>query len=126
VDFADGESFTVRADHRALSRVFSNLISNAVKFSPTGATVPVTVRNETDKGLVRVAVQDQGPGLTEEERTHLFTPYQRFSAKPTGDESSTGLGLSIAHDIIRKLDGQIGCDSVPNAGACFWFSLPAA
>lgn len=124
VDFPENEAIQVQADHGALSRALNNLVSNAVKFSPSGRRVLLTVKQED--GRVRTEVRDQGPGLTEEDRKHLFTPYRRLSAQPTGGESSTGLGLSIARELVEKMNGTIGCDTPPDGGACFWILLDRA
>jgi len=116
----------VLADHGALNRVLNNLVSNAVKFSPPGRRVVVAVRRSEGGSHVRIEVRDQGPGLTEEDRRHLFTPYRRLSAQPTGGESSTGLGLSIARELTEKMHGKIGYDPAGEAGgACFWIELRA-
>jgi signal transduction histidine kinase len=125
VDFEETGNFQVRADHRGLNRVLSNLVSNAIKFSPQSSAVNITVELQPEAGMIRIAIQDQGPGLKAEDHAHLFTPYRRLSAKPTGGESSTGLGLSIAHGLLKKMNGAIGCESKPGAGACFWLTLPA-
>ncbi len=123
VDFPDEGPIQVLGDHGALNRVLNNLVSNAVKFSPPGRRVQVVVRQGMDGGEVRIEVRDQGPGLTEEDRQYLFTPYRRLSAQPTGGESSTGLGLSIARELTEKMNGTIGCDTPPGGGACFWVQL---
>jgi two-component system sensor histidine kinase/response regulator len=119
---ADG-AIEVMGDHGALNRVLNNLVSNAIKFSPSGRRVLVAVRRDELGEHVRTEVHDQGPGLTDEDRKHLFTPYRRLSAQPTGGESSTGLGLSIARELTEKMHGAIGYDPVPEGGACFWVRL---
>lgn len=111
------------ADPVRLRQVLDNFLSNAIKFSPPGSTVQVQVGQE-EAGW-RVSVTDQGPGLTEEDRKGLFQAFARLSAKPTGDEKSTGLGLAIAKRVIEAHGGNVGADSSPGAGATFWFSLPA-
>jgi two-component system, sensor histidine kinase and response regulator len=117
----------VRADFHALGQVLSNLVSNALKFSQPGAGVRIEVGVEQDvPGRVRVTVHDQGPGLTEADARDLFKPYQRLSARPTGGESSTGLGLSITHDMITGMGGTIDFQSEPGRGASFWITLPIA
>ncbi|MGC4073419.1 MAG: HAMP domain-containing sensor histidine kinase [Nibricoccus sp.] len=75
---------------------------------------------------LRITVIDQGPGLTIEDCKDLFKPYHRLSARPTGGESSTGLGLSIAHDMTLAMGGTIDCRSEPGKGASFWITLPLA
>jgi two-component system sensor histidine kinase/response regulator len=117
----------VRADFHALGQVLGNLVSNAVKFSPPGTTV--TIDAEIDPAAaerLRVTVRDEGPGLTVEDAKDLFKPYRRLSARPTGGESSTGLGLSIARDMTQGMNGTIDCRSEPGKGAAFWITLPIA
>ncbi len=68
--------------------------------------------------------KDEGPGITEEDRQKLFQDFARLSARPTGGEKSTGLGLAIARRIVHAHGGEIGVDSIPGHGATFWFTLP--
>jgi len=114
----------VRADPLRLRQVLDNLISNAVKFSPPQKRVSVSALATT--ATWRIAVADQGPGLTTRDRQRLFQDFARLSARPTGDEKSTGLGLAIARRVVEAHGGQIGVDSEPGRGATFWFTLPAA
>jgi signal transduction histidine kinase len=116
----------VRADFHAFGQVLGNLVSNAIKFSPSGKAVRIEAGFDEDPGRLRVSVHDEGPGLTPEDVSNLFKPYQRLSARPTGGESSTGLGLSIARDMINAMGGTIDCDSEPGRGASFWITLPVA
>jgi signal transduction histidine kinase len=110
------------ADPVHLRQVIDNLVSNAVKYSPPGSTVTVTA--EQLKPGWRVKVQDEGPGITEEDRKHLFQDFARLSAQPTGGEKSIGLGLAISRRVIEAHGGKIGVDSEPGQGANFWFTLP--
>lgn len=116
---ADG---VVEADPERLRQVIDNLISNAVKYSPAGSTVRVQAQYERD--LWRISVTDEGPGIKPEERERLFTEFARLSARPTGGESSTGLGLAITRRIVTAHGGTIDVNSRPGAGATFWFTLP--
>ena len=111
------------ADPIRLRQVIDNLISNAVKYSPAGSTVRVLAGRVDD--VWRLAVQDQGPGLTSQDRERLFQEFAKLSARPTGGESSTGLGLAISRRIVQAHSGQIGADSPPGEGATFWFTIPA-
>ena len=113
---------TVVADPDRLDQLMDNLISNAVKYSPPGSTVRVSARR-IDSAW-RVSVQDEGPGITEQDRQRLFHDFARLSARPTGGEKSIGLGLAIARRIVDAHGGQIGVDSEPGHGATFWFTLP--
>lgn len=114
----------VPADPTRLRQVIDNLICNAVKFSPPGSLVRVWVEPHVSGWLI--AVQDNGPGITPEDRQHLFQEFARLSAQPTGGEKGIGLGLSIAQRIVEAHKGQIGVDSEPGWGATFWFTLPAS
>lgn len=101
-----------------------NVVSNAIKYAPRGATTRVEVAAVADRAVVRVI--DEGPGLSPEDFGRLFGKFQRLSAQPTGGESSTGLGLSIARQIITMHDGHIGAlnrDDRP--GTIFEIVLPA-
>ena len=114
---------TVAADAKALSQVLDNLVSNAVKFSPAGKLVRVSVQVVAEGGgLLRV--QDEGPGFTEEDKLHMYQRYRRLSAEPTNGEPSTGLGLSIVKKLVQAMGGRIECDSQPGLGATFIVSLP--
>lgn len=112
----------VFADKSATQEIIDNLISNAIKFSTKDTTVSVTITPE--KNRIRCSVKDQGPGLTEEDLKKVFGKYARLSAKPTGGEHSTGLGLSIVKKLAESMNGTVGCESVFGEGACFYIELP--
>ena len=123
----DSDPPAVLADYHGLCQVLDNLVSNALKFSPPGSCVRIAVEEtEADPAHVLVSVSDEGPGLSAEDQAHLFEPYMRLSAKPTAGESSTGLGLSIARQMVERMGGQIGCDDRPGGGARFWIRMPLA
>ncbi|MDB6004920.1 MAG: Hybrid sensor histidine kinase/response regulator, partial [Prosthecobacter sp.] len=96
----------VSADPEGLTQSLENLVSNAIKFSSEGGRVEVTV-HEPMAGMAKCHVRDAGPGFTEEDRTKMFRRYGRLSAQPTGDEPSTGLGLSIVKRLIDAMGGSI-------------------
>ncbi len=110
------------ADEHWLSVAVDNLISNAIKYSPYGKSIQIT--SSTGDGYTRIMVKDQGVGLTEADRKKLFNRYQRLSAKPTGGESSTGLGLSIVKDIVEKHKGRVWAEGNSGEGAVFIIQLP--
>jgi len=112
----------VMGDLEWLKEIFDNLISNAVKFSPFRTVVSISARRR--EKTVRISIHDQGPGLTPDDMGKLFGKFQRLSAKPTGGESSTGLGLSITEQLIRKHHGRIWAESVPGRGCTFYVELP--
>lgn len=109
-------------DPKKVSQVLDNLISNAIKFSPLGSVVTVSLSVAGES--VRLFVEDRGPGISEEDRPKLFGEFQKLSAKPTGDEKSTGLGLAIAKKIVEAHGGAIGVEGAPGGGSRFFFTLP--
>ena len=109
-------------DQRFVIQVIENLISNAVKFSPLNKKVRVSLSKTY--GPARLEIQDEGPGLSEKDKAKLFQRFQRLSAKPTGDESSTGLGLSIVKTFVENMNGKIWCESTLGKGATFIVELP--
>lgn len=115
----------VEGDTERLREAIDNLVSNAVKYSPIGGRISVTASRQEGEAVTRVV--DQGPGLSPEDRGRLFGRFQRLSAKPTGGESSTGLGLSIAKRIVDLHKGRIFVET-PGAsgGAIFAIALPLA
>ena len=112
----------VLADRKRLRQVLDNLISNAVKFSPVGNPVEVSFRHE--QGSWRVEVIDHGPGLSDADRKAVFEYFTTLSAQPTDGENSTGLGMAITRRVVEAHGGEVGVDSLPGAGATFWFSIP--
>ncbi len=116
------EGCIVHADGAALDQVLDNLLSNALKFSPPARPISVSVQVLPDG--VECRIRDQGPGFTTEDKAKLFRRYVRLSARPTGGEPSTGLGLSIVYKLVRAMNGELICDSQPGEGATFILRLP--
>jgi signal transduction histidine kinase len=117
------EAPIVRMDQAKIKQVMDNLLSNAVKYSPPGSTV--NVRISGFHPAYTVAVQDQGPGIPENERHQLFKDFVTLSAKPTGGEKATGLGLAICRKIIEAHRGAITATNLPKGGCEFSIMLPA-
>ena len=114
----------VRIDRQRVAYVFSNLITNAIKYSPRGGEVLVrTGMGETRSGKpsIRFSVKDHGPGITSEHQEHIF---ERFYRVPGTNKSGAGLGLSIAREIVTAHQGEIGVISQPGQGSEFFFVLP--
>lgn len=109
------------ADPFYLREVLDNLLSNAVKFTPPGPPTRC-VRLVAAPGLLEV--RDEGPGFTAEDQARAFTRFTRLSAKPTGGESTTGLGLSIVKTVVEAMGGTVELESAPGAGATFRLRLP--
>lgn len=113
----------IRADDARIMQVLENLIGNAIKFCPPGACVEVSTRREGES--VVCEVRDTGPGIAAEDMPKLFSAYAQLRNRPTGGESSTGLGLSIGRELIRLHGGEIGArNNDTGPGATFWFRLP--
>ncbi|WP_395735967.1 response regulator [Prosthecobacter sp.] len=115
----------VEADPEGVSQALENLVSNAIKFSSEGGEVTVRVHRPM-AGMAKCHVSDTGPGFTEEDRTKLFRRYGRLSAQPTGDEPSTGLGLSIVKRLVDVMNGSITLAESTGKGAEFIIALPVA
>jgi two-component system sensor histidine kinase/response regulator len=109
-------------DRNAARQVLDNLISNAIKYSPTQRTIWLSVNELPD--AVRLSVKDEGPGLCEEDVQQLFGKFVKLTPKPTGGESSTGLGLSIAKKLVEKAGGRIWCESELGIGSTFYVDFP--
>lgn len=110
-------------DHDRIGQVLDNFLSNAIKFSPKGSTITVTLKADGMWSMVEVA--DEGPGIPDEERSRLFGEFQRLSNMPTGGEKSTGLGLAIASKIVKAHGGNVGVISGNDRkGSVFFFALP--
>jgi signal transduction histidine kinase len=112
-------------DPDLINDVTENLVSNAIKFSPRGKRIWVSVGRTEES--VRITVRDEGLGIKPEEMNRLFVPFGRLSAQPTGGESSNGLGLAIVKRIVELHGGQIAAESAGrNQGSTFTATLPAA
>jgi two-component system sensor histidine kinase/response regulator len=111
-----------QADSRHLVQIVSNLVSNAIKFSPEESAVHIRTRRCPNG--VRVEVQDAGPGILEEEIPMLFKEFARLSNHPTAGEHSSGVGLAIVKNLVELHHGQVGVASQHGKGSVFWFELP--
>lgn len=111
------------ADQDRLIQVVINMLSNAIKFSPSGSTVYIGVQ-ESERFL-ELSVVDQGAGIPEDARQLIFERFGKSTSQKTGHKGS-GLGLAISKKIIEQHNGQIGVESEPGKGSRFWFKLPKA
>jgi signal transduction histidine kinase len=118
---ADGPLW-VLGDRVYVREILDNLLTNALKFSPSGTQV--ILRMEAREGWGCVSVADQGPGLTDLDKRRLFGRFTRLSARPTGGESSSGLGLFIVKRMVDDLGGHISVESEPGHGATFRVEFP--
>lgn len=109
-------------DSNRISQVIDNLVSNAIKFSPSNSAIHITLA-EAGNG-VRVSVEDEGPGIPPEDRARLFREFQRLSAQPTAGEKTTGLGLAIVKKIVDAHGGSLDVESEVGRGSIFSFTMP--
>jgi len=114
----------VRADPDRTTQILTNLVSNAIYYTPVGGTI--TVGAETVEDFVNIYVQDTGVGIREEDKARLFTRFFRADTPLVQARSGTGLGLAIVKSIVELHGGQIWFDSTYGKGSTFSFSLPLA
>jgi signal transduction histidine kinase len=114
-------SISIQADKLYITRIFENLLSNAIKFSPAKTNVFVAATDLGDE--IEISVQDEGPGINEDDQKKLYHKFERLTARPTGGESSTGLGLSIVKTLIEKMGGKIRYEGRTGKGATFVVNL---
>jgi two-component system OmpR family sensor kinase len=128
VEVADDSDLTVSGDEHRLRQVVTNLLDNALAYSPPDTPVTVRMgpaqRGETD--LVAIEVVDRGPGLTTEQSDRVFERFYRVDAARSRAQGGTGLGLSIVAAIVRAHGGSVEVDSTPGRGATFRALLPRA
>ncbi|HEX5571973.1 MAG TPA: HAMP domain-containing sensor histidine kinase, partial [Ktedonobacterales bacterium] len=115
---------TISGDAHRLGQVVTNFLTNALKYSPPDAPVAVSLRAERDHA--RVAVRDQGPGLTSQQIEHIWDRFHRVPGirQQSGSGAGLGLGLHISRTIVEFHGGEVGVESVPKQGSTFWFTLP--
>jgi two-component system, sensor histidine kinase and response regulator len=115
----------VEYDKDILDRVISNLISNAIKYSPQNTQIKIYT--ELFANRLDLVVKDEGLGMTQEDLSHLFEEFRKLSARPTAGEASSGLGLSVAMKLIKQIGGEIYAESAgQNQGSTFRIGLKIA
>jgi PAS domain S-box-containing protein len=112
----------VRVDRDRIMQVMTNLVSNAIKYSPANSDVLVGV--DTAEGRVRFTVSDNGPGIDSQSQALLFNLFQQVPTDANRQQQGTGVGLAISKAIIDEHGGTIGVESCEGRGATFWFELP--
>jgi CheY-like chemotaxis protein/anti-sigma regulatory factor (Ser/Thr protein kinase) len=116
--------WVVRADRQRLDQVLLNLISNAIKYNHEGGQVVIVAQSSADQ-QVQLQIQDDGPGMSPEQLTRLFQPFERLG-RETSDIAGTGLGLIIARSLVEAMGGTLEISSEVRHGTCALLSLPCA
>ena len=114
----------VHADGDRIVQALTNLLGNAVKFSPAGSTITVSVSRYCD--AIEIAVTDQGRGIPQDKLESIFERFEQVDSSDTRDKGGTGLGLSICRTIARRHGGSIRVESQPGHGSTFTLTLPVA
>jgi signal transduction histidine kinase len=119
----EGPAITANMDPDRIQQVLVNLLDNAIRFSPPGGTVTISISQTPES--TRVAVSDQGPGMSEAEQARVFERFYRGDkSRSRQGDGGAGLGLSIAEALVRAHGGEIGIHSQPGHGTSVWFTLP--
>jgi signal transduction histidine kinase len=114
---ADLDESIRKIDISLLEQILDNLLSNAIKFSNRGSSVFITLKNNENK--IQFMIEDEGPGISDEDKSKLFQKFQKLDARPTAGENSTGLGLSIVKKYVEAMNGKVWCESEIQKGAKF-------
>lgn len=114
---------SIYADWDKVTQILTNLVSNAIKFSPHGSEVLIDVK-DGEPGQVRFSVIDNGPGISPDDMHKLFGKFQQLDSSDSRAQGGTGLGLAISKALVREHCGTIGVDSTPGSGSVFWFEMP--
>ena len=117
---ADLPSHVLGDEHR-INQVLFNFVSNAIKFTESGA---VDIHLRKKHGMIEFSVEDTGMGIDEHALTGLFNPFEQANKSITRSHGGTGLGLSISKNLVELMRGEIGVESRLNSGSKFWFRLP--
>ena len=113
----------INADPQAIERILNNLVDNAIKYSKEDSKILISTSNDSDDHI-RVMVEDNGPGISDEDQDYIFGRFYRTASARATDNQGSGLGLAIVKHLVNSLNGEVGIDSVPGKGSVFWFTIP--
>jgi signal transduction histidine kinase len=118
------DDFIVQVDKNLTLQIIDNLVSNAIKFSPSDKNIYISYLTDQSDKFVKLFIKDEGQGFSEEDKKRVFGKFARLSAKPTAGENSTGLGLSIVKKLVELQKATISLESEYGKGATFILELP--
>jgi signal transduction histidine kinase len=123
IEIAPDLPATIQADENKLSQIVSNLLTNAIKYSPQGGEIVLSAQRDGDDHIL-LRVQDHGVGMNEEQRARLFRQYERLEREDIRNIQGTGLGLYLVKNLVDLHGGEIWCESMPGQGSTFSVRLP--
>jgi signal transduction histidine kinase len=115
--------YYIIADESAAEQAITNIVNNAIKYSPYNKEIFISYKHEKNKILC--SVKDNGPGISKKDCEKLFTKFAKLNSKPTGGEISTGLGLYIVKKLMEKMNGEVTCESIEGKGTEFILGFPS-
>jgi signal transduction histidine kinase/ActR/RegA family two-component response regulator len=115
----------LRADPGRLGQVLLNLLGNAVKYSKAPGDVCLDAEEVQGGKFLRISITDNGPGIPKDKSDRLFHWFERLGRENTG-VSGVGIGLALCHDLVTRMDGNIGFDNVEGGGCRFWIEIPVS
>ncbi len=118
------EHLVCNIDPRRIEQVFSNLINNAIKYSPMGGSITITLDEDENRRNALFIIQDQGIGIPENQRGRIFSRFMRADNTHMYDIKGTGLGLYLCRELVERHAGRIWFDSIEGEGSTFYVSLP--
>lgn len=124
LQLAEQQEALVMVDAMRFQQIMANLLSNAAKFSPAGSNV--TIRTLVSEGLVRVEVDDQGQGIPDQFKAHIFEKFSQADGADSRQNEGTGLGLSIVKELTEHMAGKVGFYNKAPTGTCFYLTFPQA
>jgi two-component system phosphate regulon sensor histidine kinase PhoR len=113
---------TAWMDERAFTQVFSNFLDNAIKYTPEGGRI--VINSQVDGAIVRIQVEDNGPGIEPRHHSRLFERFYRVDTGRSRELGGTGLGLAIVKHLALSMGGRVGVESIEPHGSLFWLELP--
>lgn len=120
--FRSPQTLLIKTDNHCVIRSIENLIANGLKFSREGKKVIILLSDNEDGATI--SVQDEAGGFTEDDLKKMYGKFQKLSALPTAGESATGLGLLIVKLMLKKINGDVHCETTEGVGSVFTITLP--